>query len=76
MNISDIIEIFILAAFLFIPLGYALRSRVPRWKNQLAARFFKPRYLTPITISMVNKHRQRDAQAKASPATGKTKTSL
>lgn len=76
MNITDIIEIFVLAAILFIPLGYALHSRLPRWKNRLAARFLRPRYLTPVTLSRVNKHRQRSAQADASLTTGKSKTSL
>ena len=76
MSVSDIIEIFILAAILFIPLGYALRSRLPRWKNRLTTRFLRPRYLTPITLSTVNKHRQRTAKTDTSLATGKSKSSL
>ena len=76
MSVSDIIEIFILAAILFIPLGYALRSRLPRWKNRLATRFLRPRYLTPITLSTVNKYRQRTAKTDTSLATGKSKSSL
>jgi len=76
MNISDIIEIFILAAIIFIPLGYALRSRLPRWKNQLAARFLRPRYLTPITLRMINESRKRSSASDTSLATGKSKTSL
>ena len=77
MSVSDIIEIFILAAILFIPLGYALRSRLPRWKNRFATRFLSPRYLTPMTISSINKNRKRSATLpETSAATGKSKTSL
>ncbi|MFD3248650.1 cellulose biosynthesis protein BcsF [Rahnella aquatilis] len=77
MDIRDIIEIFILTALIFIPTGYALRNRLPRWKNRFAARFLSPRYLTPMTVSSINKNRKRSATpADASPATGKSKTSL
>ncbi|CAM3594665.1 cellulose biosynthesis protein BcsF [Rahnella bruchi] len=77
MDIQDIIEIFILAAVIFIPLGYALRSRLPRWKNRFAMQFFSPRYLTPMTMSTINKSRKRSATLPDnSAATGKSKTSL
>ncbi|MBV6819717.1 cellulose biosynthesis protein BcsF [Rahnella sp. PD12R] len=77
MDIQDIIEIFILAAVIFIPLGYALRSRLPGWKNRLATRFLSPRYLTPMTVSMISKNRKRsDAPTVVSPVTGKSKTPL
>lgn len=77
MDIQDIFEIFIVAAIIFIPLGYALRTRLPRWKNRFAARFLSPRYLTPMTTGMINKNRKRsDSLADASAATGKSKTSL
>ncbi|CAM4015782.1 MULTISPECIES: cellulose biosynthesis protein BcsF [Rahnella] len=77
MDIQDIIEIFILAAVIFIPAGYALRSRLPRWKNRFATRFLSPRYLTPMTASMINKKRSGSPKrTEASPATGNSKTSL
>ena len=77
MDIQDIIEIFILAAVIFLPLGYALRSRLPRWRNRFATRFLSPRYLTPMTISSINKSRKRSATLpENSAATGKSKTSL
>ncbi|PKE28672.1 cellulose biosynthesis protein BcsF [Rahnella sp. AA] len=77
MDIQDIFEIFVVAAILFIPLGYALRSRLPRWKNRFATRFLSPRYLTPMTASMINKNRKRsETLTDASPVTGKSKTSL
>lgn len=49
MNINDIIEIFILAAVIFIPFGMMLRRRLPGWKRDFAARYLSPRYLTPVT---------------------------
>ncbi|MFU2317598.1 cellulose biosynthesis protein BcsF [Rahnella sp. PCH160] len=77
MDILDIIEIFFLAAVIFIPLGYALRSRLPGWKTRLATRFLSPRYLTPMTVSTINKNRKRsDALTEASAVTGKSKTPL
>ncbi|MGC6387037.1 cellulose biosynthesis protein BcsF [Ewingella sp. S1.OA.A_B6] len=49
MNINDIIEIFILAAVIFIPFGMMLHRRLPIWKRNFAARYLSPRYLTPVT---------------------------
>lgn len=49
INITDIIEIFVLALVILIPLGMMLGRRLPGWKRAFAARFLSPRYLTPIT---------------------------
>ena len=77
MDIQDIVEIFVLAALIFMPAGYALRNRLPLWKNRFAARFLSPRYLTPMTVSTINKKRTRaGTQTDASPGPGKSKTSL
>jgi cellulose biosynthesis operon protein BcsF/YhjT len=77
MDIIDIIEIFIVAALVFIPLGYALHNRLPGWRIHLAARFLTPRYLTPMTVSMINKSRKHaKTLADAPELTGKPKTPL
>ncbi len=45
MNTSDIIEIIFLSAVIFFLLGYAARTRLPDWWQQLQGRFLPPRYL-------------------------------
>lgn len=50
MNISDIIQLIILCAILFIPLGYALRPRLPRYIDRCKALFFPARYVKPAGV--------------------------
>jgi cellulose biosynthesis operon protein BcsF/YhjT len=45
MNINDIMQLTILCAILFIPLGYALHRRFPNWRQHCQNRLFPARYL-------------------------------
>ena len=63
MNISDIIEIFILAAIILIPCGMFIGRRLAGWKLSLEARFLSPRYLKLITAKDVSRTQHRFAAA-------------
>jgi cellulose biosynthesis operon protein BcsF/YhjT len=63
MNISDIIEIFILAAIILIPCGMFIGRRLAHWKLSVEARFLSPRYLKPITAKDVSRAEQAFAAA-------------
>jgi len=67
MNISDIIEIFILAAIIFIPFGMFIGRRLARWKLSFEARFLSPRYLKPITAKEARRAEQAFAAADSAP---------
>lgn len=64
---SDIVQIFVLAAILFIPLGYFLQRHMKNWKKQLSGRFLIPRYLKPIKVAQPPKIKHTPS------ATGKNK---
>ncbi|OMQ20547.1 cellulose biosynthesis protein BcsF [Serratia oryzae] len=44
-DISDIIQITLLCALIFIPLGYSLHRRFPNWRQHCQNRLFSARYL-------------------------------
>ncbi|EFO0998574.1 cellulose biosynthesis protein BcsF [Escherichia albertii] len=48
MTISDIIEIIIVCALIFFPLGYLARHSMRRIRDTLRLLFAKPRYVKPI----------------------------
>lgn len=68
MNIIDIIEIFVIAAVIFIPFGMMLHRRLPVWKREFAARYLSPRYLTPITAKNLNTHHANASDRRAATA--------
>ncbi|END1884723.1 cellulose biosynthesis protein BcsF [Escherichia albertii] len=48
MTISDIIEIIIVCALIFFPLGYLARHSMRRIRDTLRLLFAKPRYVKPV----------------------------
>lgn len=50
MSISDIIQLVILCALLFFPLGYLTRHYQRRIENTFRLMFFKPRYVKPAGV--------------------------
>ncbi|WP_413727561.1 cellulose biosynthesis protein BcsF [Sodalis sp. RH19] len=56
MNIVDILQMFCLAAVIFIPLGFMAHKYLPLWRNRFNAWFLSPRYLRPIRASHVKTH--------------------
>ncbi len=50
MSISDIIQLVVLCALFFFPLGYLARHYQRRITNALRLMFFKPRYVKPAGI--------------------------
>lgn len=47
MSITDIIQLVLLCALLFIPLGYLLRKHARRIEIILRLTFFRPRFIKP-----------------------------
>ncbi|AIR05470.1 membrane protein [Cedecea neteri] len=47
MNITDIIQLIVLCAIIFIPLGYTARRWLPRLTASVRLMFLKPRYVKP-----------------------------
>lgn len=58
MSLSDIIQLGVLCALLFFPLGYLTRHYQRRIRTTLRLMFFKPRYVKPAGVL------RRDAAAK------------
>ncbi|POT55553.1 cellulose biosynthesis protein BcsF [Citrobacter amalonaticus] len=47
MNINDILQIIIVCALIFFPLGYLARHSLRRIGNTMRRLFVKPRYVKP-----------------------------
>ncbi|MFI8416123.1 cellulose biosynthesis protein BcsF [Serratia sp. NPDC078593] len=45
MNLTDIVQLVMLCAIIFIPLGYALHCRFPHWRKHWQNAVLSPRYL-------------------------------
>nr|WP_231566285.1 MULTISPECIES: cellulose biosynthesis protein BcsF [unclassified Serratia (in: enterobacteria)] len=45
MDINDIMQLTLLCAIVFIPLGYALHRRFPNWRQYCQNLLLSPRYL-------------------------------
>lgn len=59
MTISDIIEIIVVCALIFFPLGYLARHSLRRIRDTLRLFFAKPRYVKPAgTLRRTEKARQ------------------
>ena len=52
MSISDIIQLVVLCALIFFPLGYLARHHQRRIENAFRLMFLKPRYVKPVGISI------------------------
>ncbi|TQI78189.1 cellulose biosynthesis operon protein BcsF/YhjT [Serratia fonticola] len=52
ISLDDIIQLVILCAIIFIPLGYALRRRFPHWVQSWQNLFLSPRYLKSAGLWM------------------------
>lgn len=50
MSISDIIQLVVLCALLFFPLGYLTRHYQRRIENAFRLMLFKPRYVKPAGV--------------------------
>lgn len=50
MSISDIIQLVVLCAVIFFPLGYLARHHHQRIKNAFRLMFLKPRYVKPVGV--------------------------
>lgn len=50
MSISDILQLIVLCALLFFPLGYLTRHYQRRIRTTLRLMFFKPRYVKPASV--------------------------
>lgn len=50
MSISDIIQLVVLCAFIFFPLGYLTRHHQRRIENAFRLMFLKPRYVKPVGV--------------------------
>lgn len=48
MQLSDIIQLVVLCALIFFPLGYITRHYIRRIKAVLRMLFIKPRYVKPV----------------------------
>ena len=48
MQLSDIIQLVVLCALIFFPLGYMTRHYIRRIKAVLRMLFIKPRYVKPV----------------------------
>ena len=48
MQLSDIIQLVVLCALIFFPLGYISRHYIRRIKAVLRMLFIKPRYVKPV----------------------------
>lgn len=58
MTISDIIEIIVVCALIFFPLGYLARHSLRRIRDTLRLFFAKPRYVKPPGRYAARKARQ------------------
>ncbi len=47
MKITDIFQLVVLCAIIFIPLGYTAHRWLPRLSNSVRLMFLKPRYVKP-----------------------------
>ncbi|HHA2010404.1 cellulose biosynthesis protein BcsF [Enterobacter quasimori] len=47
MNLSDIIQLIVLCALIFFPLGYYARHSLRRIRDTVRLMFLKPRYIKP-----------------------------
>lgn len=61
MSISDIIQLIVLCALLFFPLGYLTRHYQRRIENTFRLMFFKPRFVKPAGV-MRRRSRSRAKQ--------------
>lgn len=50
MSISDIIQLVVLCALIFFPLGYLARHHQRRIVNTFRLIFLKPRYVKPVGV--------------------------
>lgn len=50
MSISDIIQLVVLCALIFFPLGYMARHHQRRIRNAFRLMFLKPRYVKPVGV--------------------------
>ena len=50
MSIADILQLVVLCALLFFPLGYMARHYQRRLRTPLSLMFFKPRYVKPAGV--------------------------
>ena len=50
MSISDIIQLVVLCALIFFPLGYMARHHQRRIHNAFRLMFLKPRYVKPVGV--------------------------
>ncbi|XNM47968.1 cellulose biosynthesis protein BcsF [Escherichia coli] len=57
MTISDIIEIIVVCALIFFPLGYLARHSLRRIRDTLRLFFAKPRYVKPADVTPHGKAR-------------------
>lgn len=48
MQLSDIIQLVVLCALIFFPLGYITRHYIRRIRTVLRMLFIKPRYVKPV----------------------------
>lgn len=48
MQLSDIIQLVVLCALIFFPLGYITRHYIQRIRTVLRMLFIKPRYVKPV----------------------------
>ncbi|HEJ8091067.1 TPA: cellulose biosynthesis protein BcsF [Serratia liquefaciens] len=50
LNLNDIVQLIILCAIIFIPLGYAFHRRFPNWRQYWQNLLLSPRYLKSIGL--------------------------
>lgn len=50
MLISDIVQLVVLCALFFFPLGYLVRHHQHRIENTFRLLFLKPRYVKPVGV--------------------------
>ena len=50
MSLADILQLVVLCALLFFPLGYLTRHYQRRIRTTLRLMFFKPRYVKPAGV--------------------------
>ncbi|AHG20395.1 lipoprotein [Chania multitudinisentens RB-25] len=50
LNINDIMQLALLCAIIFLPLGYALHRSFPNWFKNWQNRLLSPRYLKPAGL--------------------------
>lgn len=61
MSISDILQLVVLCALIFFPLGYVARHFLRRIETTVRLMFFRPRYVKPAGTL------HRSVKAKANP---------